>query len=764
MIGIYTIKEGEGAQFKCMVSGVDLLFERYQEVIDSVGEDTNLYYTVAKLKKGAPVGERSLGSQQIIPFDIDGCNRAMQQDYIDAFLKAVDVDYMKTGVVWSGHGLHFLVETNEPIITDPKQFSKFKPAYKAVCEKIQKNMEILNLPGEVDSSVWSPGRLLRVPGTINKKKGKGSVKCFAIQSIIKPQEFKFDSVDSKLVMPKGSIAISDTIDKSAVLSGCEFLKWAKEKPNEMSYEQWFAMCAVTARMDDSGDLSHTMSKGYTGYDPEEVDRQLAYIETERSNISCDYIENCWDKCQSCPNYGKVRHPTDIKREEFIATRSTGFRKLKKNGSLGAPDYEDMAKYFATMYTFVSVPTLKVLYAYKDGVWEIVPEQEIKGVGYDILGPDSTDAERRAFYDHLMCKNRVTTDYFHGKCQGKVNFKNGVLDLATGEFCDHHPDFGFRWKLHFDYDKDATAPFYEKLIDDITEGDSKTKQLLEEIGGYVVSGCPPSEFQRFFLLHGEGANGKTTFAYAVMECIGKDTIRSKAPSELGTETGRSALVGMLLNFCDETPKNLFKSDIMKQLATGSPVDYRFLYSKTETEELIAKHIFACNEIPRNSDSTYGLMRKTIIVPFTKTIAKKDQLSLKEVKDGFKEEAAGLFNLFYGGYLRLMKNKDFTLPQKCHDALDAFKVSSDSALEWSTECLEADEDGAVPVSAAYMHYRDWCHENGVRAKGKRSFGNSMTRIAGKSKPVKRNGVLSRCYKGFVLIDPLTGDREDELGSHF
>jgi P4 family phage/plasmid primase-like protien len=545
-----------------------------------------------------------------------------------------------------------------------------------------------------------------------------------------------------------------------VLSGCEFLKWCKENPESVSHEQWFPMCAITYTIDPSGDLTHAYSANWSRYDKDEVDRQLSYLSYEKSNVTCERVESVWGNCTSCTNYCKVAHPTDIKRESFFAGSTTGYRITNANGSKGKPDYEDLYRYFAHENLYISIDSTEELYIYTQGIWKSEPTSRVAAFALKHLDK-SRRTERAEFLDFVLHQNLQPISFFEKAGSGLVNFKNGVLDLDTGVLHPHDPKYGFRWQLEFDYDKTATAPKYESMMRRVCGEDQEKLDLLQEIGGYIVSGTPPNKHQKFFMLLGEGANGKTTFFYAIAECIGENAHTAKKPSELAKEEGRAALVGKLLNFCDETPKELFSSEVIKQLATGSPISYRYLYSAAVTEELIAKHMFACNELPRNNDSTHGLMRKTIIVPFTVTIPVEEQLKLGIVRKIFRSEAAGIFNNFYEGYKRLEKNGGFTKCQASAAALEMFKAQSDSVREWANECVITDREGFVSVENVYHHYKEWCEDNGARPKAKSTLGRSLTRIFGESKLKKVQGRAIRGYENVKIIDSLTG--EDVYGSN-
>ena len=102
----------KGVSVQYLFANSHKLLERYPE-----SERHNLFYTTAVCKNN-----RELVSQNVIVFDLDSAEEKHTDLYIEGFVDILkeyipDIHRSKIGIVWSGNGLHFLIEIDEPFTT-----------------------------------------------------------------------------------------------------------------------------------------------------------------------------------------------------------------------------------------------------------------------------------------------------------------------------------------------------------------------------------------------------------------------------------------------------------------------------------------------------------------------------------------------------------------------------------------------------------------------------------------------------------------------
>ena len=98
----------------------------------------------------------------------------------------------------------------------------------------------------------------------------------------------------------------------------------------------------------------------------------------------------------------------------------------------------------------------------------------------------------------------------------VNFENGTFNVKTGKLRADRRDDRITKLVPFGYDPDAKAPTFKKFFRRILP-DSEVRNFVQRALGYSLTGDIGK--QVLFFLHGEGANGKSTFIETVMHVLG-----------------------------------------------------------------------------------------------------------------------------------------------------------------------------------------------------------------------------------------------------
>lgn len=127
----------------------------------------------------------------------------------------------------------------------------------------------------------------------------------------------------------------------------------------------------------------------------------------------------------------------------------------------------------------------------------------------------------------------------------------------------------------------------------------------------------------FLLHGGGANGKTTFLNVWERILGDYALHAEAdlltPKDGGSTTGQADLFGKRFVVASETKagKTLDERTV-KQLTGGDTITARKLYK--DNFSFVPSHtiFFAMNDRPTISDSSYGMWRRVLLVPWVQRV--------------------------------------------------------------------------------------------------------------------------------------------------
>lgn len=715
------------------------LLENLQRYIEPIpeAERYNLFFTQSNCTEK----KREFKEQWVIPFDIDGINDSLpsgQSVYEQIFADTLKLGAENYSVIHSGHGLHLMVHLKAPF-TSVKYFEENKVHYRAICDKLDFEISKAGLQGRLDRGMWKPHIFFRMPGSLNKKENRpdGKVEIQWHPKTLVPITFDWsklsgvpDVADTEQVNPKHYPAV----DTQGVLNGCEFLKHCKENPNSLHEPEWYAMLSIVGRLKDGEKLSHEYSKGHKGYSYEQTEVKREQAKASSGPRTCGNISTFFRGCTDCSYYEKVNSPISIKSPDFIETETTGFHKVSfdKKGTVisGRPSYSDLRKFFERKHPYRVMGSSRICYVWKDTHFEELDDVYLENFAQTHFSPNATSAMVEEF-KKLVCRTNLTTpDWFQESTEKKINFKNGVLDLGTGNLVPHSMEHGFRYVLPYDYDPYAKCPQFEKFLHQITSGDQDLQNLLMEFAGYSFSGDFPWA-SKVLVLTGEGSNGKSTFIDVLRALAGRDNYASLTWKDMNNQTTLQLIDGKLFNLAEEAPKHaLSDSTLFKNIATGGEITVKVLYKQPFSIRNKTKLIFACNELPQSEDTTKGYFRRFLIVPFMVEFSDEKGNEDKQIRQKLFSELPGIFNLVRKGYERLSLNKKFTEAGAARKKLDEYRLETDHATRWILENVKVFPlNGGCQYSIVpevYQSYRMEMLNTGERPVTAVGFGKKLSKV--------------------------------------
>lgn len=713
------------------------------ELLTGVAPDEryNLYFTVADCFEEAG---RKLKEQWAIPFDIDKLDLG-DTGYLDVAESAaraasgvIGVPFEEMGVTFSGNGVQFFVRLATPILTD-EYFEQTRPHYNLVCKRIQNKLDELGIKGEVDVSVWSKGRLMRLPDTSNRKPGKPERMAQVLNGNMVPQAFDIVALSgiAELEEPQH---ITDQVlknypkpDTPAICVGCKFLVHCKDNPADINEPQWYAMTSITARLDDGRTLTHEYSGGHPGYNHYETENKIDQALASAGPRTCKNIDGIWSGCPTCDYYGKVTSPIMIKSDNYISSSDFGYRerRVDKNGMVrpGKPAYMDLIRTFELEQPYVMMDDTGVIFTYDGRKWGPISDARVKAWAMGKVRPEPTVAEQNEFLGMLKAFHVTSLEEFYSQSEGLVPFKNVVLNRRTGEVLTHSPEQGFFHTLGFDYDPRATAPRWDRFLLEIMDGNKDLVELLKEYGGYCISG-DSSWLQKCLLMVGDGANGKSVFMEVLGAVAGKAAHSAIPMQNLESDTLRYQLVNKLFNYSEETSmRALADSSIFKTLVTGGVMSVKQLYIQPYQLENRAKLILSANDMPTTSDKSHGLYRRLVIVKLRKQFNAGDEGHDPFLKEKLMLELPGIANGLMKAYERLKHTRMLSGQKEIAEEIDTYKSTSDTVqmfYENHIEITTPDEDTFERASEVYDTYRNMCEQTGFKPVHMMAFAHQLTRI--------------------------------------
>jgi len=165
--------------------------------------------------------------------------------------------------------------------------------------------------------------------------------------------------------------------------------------------------------------------------------------------------------------------------------------------------------------------------------------------------------------------------------------NGVLDLRTGELLAFDKDRLCLKATDVSFNLAVPRPRWEAFLDRVFGGNREVIRYVQKAVGYSLTGS--TKEQCFFLLHGWGKNGKSTFLSVLHELLGTyalqasfSTFLAKEKNSGGATPELARLAGARLVAASEgAGGRAFDEAVIKSLTGDDPITCRELYQSEFT---------------------------------------------------------------------------------------------------------------------------------------------------------------------------------------
>jgi putative DNA primase/helicase len=320
-----------------------------------------------------------------------------------------------------------------------------------------------------------------------------------------------------------------------------------------------------------------------------------------------------------------------------------------------------------------------------------------------------------------------------------NCQNGTLDLRTGELRPHDPNDMLTKIAPVKYDPNAECPRWLAFLDRIFGNNARLIGYVQRALGAAMVGT--MQEQCFHILHGSGANGKSTFLEAVRPVFG-DYGMNAAPNTLLNQRNPAAIRSDLARLKDarfvtasETNKGgTLDEATIKALTGGDTITARRLY-QGEEEFRSASHIFlSTNYKPRIKGTDHAIWRRVRPVPFTVTIPPDEQDLNLGAK--LREELPGIFSWIVEGAIAVQEagGKLEPVPEVV-EAVEKYRREMDDVGRFLEDCTVKGTGGSVGAMPLHDAYAKWCAETGRKALALKPFRHALEERGQTSE--RRNG---------------------------
>lgn len=291
----------------------------------------------------------------------------------------------------------------------------------------------------------------------------------------------------------------------------------------------------------------------------------------------------------------------------------------------------------------------------------------------------------------------------------VNCQNGTLDLRTGKLRAHDPDDMLTKIVPVAYTPDAPCPLWLAFLHRIFSRNALLIAYVQRALGSALAGKMLEQI--FHILHGLGANGKTTLMERVSEAFGDYAKHSagstflmrRNPDEIRGDLNR--LKDARLVVASETRSGAVLDDAtIKQLTGGDKIVNRDIYQKHEEYESLAHIFLLTNHKPHIVGRDHAIWRRVRLIPFAVTIPPEEQdLALS---DKLRDELPGIFAWLVEGALAVQAAEGrLEPPPEVLHAVAAYRTENDLVGQFLSERCVVEPRAMVGAQELYDDFVWW-----------------------------------------------------------
>jgi putative DNA primase/helicase len=328
---------------------------------------------------------------------------------------------------------------------------------------------------------------------------------------------------------------------------------------------------------------------------------------------------------------------------------------------------------------------------------------------------------------------------------KVNCKNGIADLRTGELVKHSPDHLLLKQANVHYDAKAECPLWLSFLTSVFQEDQERISYMQRALGYSITGLTKEEV--FFIAYGLGANGKTTLFETVLDIVGDhgistefDTFLNTDKTDVRNKEAIGRLKGRRYAIASETDSSKRLNEALLKKLTGQdtliggqlqkPV---FSFQPTHKIWLLANHL------PTVKDASHGFWRRVVVMPFN--VRFEGQARDLNLREKLLRERDGIFAWLVEGAREYLKHGLGQVPKVCQAAVEEYKQDNDTLATFMRESTAVAKGHTIGARSLYDTYKRWAEKAGEYPRSEKSLALGL----------KERGYLKKdTNKGAVYLD--------------
>lgn len=308
----------------------------------------------------------------------------------------------------------------------------------------------------------------------------------------------------------------------------------------------------------------------------------------------------------------------------------------------------------------------------------------------------------------------------------LNVLNGAIDLRTGQLSKTRRQDLITKLAPVIYDPDAQCPLWERFLLEVMGGDQELVSFLQRAIGYTLTG--DTSEQVIFILHGKGANGKSTLLETLRAMLGEDyTVQIRAESLMVKQGDTipndiARLKGARLVNARETEEGKRLAEaLVKEMTGGDTMTARFMRGEFFDFKPEFKLFLAANHKPTIRGTDLAIWRRIRLIPFDVTFPEDKQD--KQLAQKLRGELPGILAWAVRGCQGWQVLGGLGTPAAVKTATEQYRSESDALAAFLEEYTVTEDNTETQAKPIFEAYKSWCEANGEKWEKQTMFGRRM-----------------------------------------
>ena len=358
---------------------------------------------------------------------------------------------------------------------------------------------------------------------------------------------------------------------------------------------------------------------------------------------------------------------------------------------------------------------------------------------------------------------------------RISVANGEVDLRTGELHPHCRESYCMKSIAYEYKPEAggsdesamsgglgpgnslrrPAMLWRKFLETVFNNDAELMDYVQRVVGYCLTADTTE--QCFFIAHGEGQNGKSTFIEVILRLMGSYAVKASAETFLAGKHSTirndlARLAGARFAAGMETGADRKMAlEVMKELTGTDSITARFLHREFFTFKPTFKIFIATNHKPVIDDTGPAIWRRIRLIPFAVRIPDDQRDNTLSVRLQSREVMESVLAWAVEGAVRWY-GEGLRIPASVAQATEQYRQEQDAVERFLAERCVRLSFAKIQAAKLYAAFRAWAEENGEGEMTQKGFFLGL-QIKGYRRVVGGKG-----YKFYEGLDVMS-DREDE-----